>query len=122
MRAIRILALLVPLLGAAGAARAAEADDDRFVTGVLALVLQIVHEAAVSPDPGAAQKGVDRILSGENAQANRLAAGLIADALEDVPAEQRLLLLAIGRDLAAIARRERERAADEAARSLPPAR
>ena len=122
MRAIRILALLATLLGATGAARASDVDDDRFVTGVLALVLQIVHEAAVSPDPGGAQKSVDRILAGENAQANRIAAGLIAEALEDVPAEQRLLLLAIGRDLAAIARRERERAADEAARSPQPAR
>ena len=122
MRAIRILALLATLLGATSAARASYVDDDRFVTGVLALVLQIVHEAAVSPDPGGAQKSVDRILAGENAQANRIAAGLIAEALEDVPAEQRLLLLAIGRDLAAIARRERERAADEAARSPQPAR
>jgi len=122
MRPIRVLAVALALSALAGTARAADADDDRFVTGALAILFQVVHEAATSPDPRASERAMERILSGENLQANRMAAGLLAEAMEDLSPEQKLLLLAIGRDLAAIARRERERAADDAARNPPPAR
>jgi hypothetical protein len=97
-------------------ARAADdADDWRFIGGVLALVQQVVHLAANSPDPGAAQKRVDGILAGEDAQANRMAAGLLNEALEDMPAEQRAAFVAIGRDLLTLARRERAKQAAEVA-------
>jgi hypothetical protein len=54
--------------------------------------------------------------SGENAQANRIAAGVLDEVLQDVPAEQRGAFVAIGRDLLVLARRERARAGTQ---SLP---
>ncbi len=127
MRAARFLVLLLPLLAAAAPARAADPDDDRLVTGALAILFQVVHEAAASPDSRGAERAIEKILAGENAQANRMAAGALAEAMEDMTPEQRVLLLAIGRDLAAIARRERARAATDpaagdAASNPPPAR
>lgn len=111
MRAIRLL-LLVLLPAAALPAHASDdADDWKMIGGVLALVQQIVHLAANSPDPNAAQKGIDAILSGQDAQANRIASGVLDEVLQDLPAEQRGTFVAIGRDLLTLARRERERAA-----------
>ena len=114
MRAARLL-LIVLLLPFSASAASEDADDWKLIGGVLSLVQQIVHSAANSPDPQAAQKGVDAILTGENAQANRIAAGVLDEGLQDVPAEQRGTFVAIGRDLLTLARRERERAA-----ALPP--
>jgi hypothetical protein len=115
MRILRILALAA--LFPAGAF-AAPADDDaqdwRLIGGVLALVQQVVHIAATSPDPAAAQKSVDQIFSGQNAEANRVAAGVLEDVLQDVPAEQRAAFVAIGRDLLTLARREQARIAAQA--------
>ncbi|MEW6689791.1 MAG: hypothetical protein AB1452_11945 [Pseudomonadota bacterium] len=119
-----VLALLLPLSTAASSA--ADEDDWKFIGGALALVQQIVHLAANSPDPQAAQKGVDAMLSGENAEANRLASGLLNEMLLDVPPEYHGAFAAISRDLLALARRERardaaaqpqERARDEALRA-----
>jgi len=114
MRAARLLVLL-SLLPLAASAAPEDADDWRLIGGVLALVQQIVHSAAHSPDPQAAQKGVDTILAGENAQANRIAAGVLAEMLQDVPAEQRAAFVSIGRDLMVLARRERAKADRESA-------
>ena len=111
MRATRLFAviLLLPL-----SAVAAEAPDDwKLIGGVLALVQQVVHLAASSPDPNTAQKGIDAMLAGENAQANRVASGVLDEVLQDVPAEQRGVFVAIGRDLLVLAQRERARAGRE---------
>jgi hypothetical protein len=110
MRAARLLVVLF-LLPFSASAASEDADDWKLIGGVLALVQQIVHLAANSPDPSAAQKGVDAILSGQDAQANRIASGVLDEVLQDVPAEQRGTFVAIGRDLLALARRERERTA-----------
>ncbi len=116
MRAKPMLALAAILAMVASPARAAgDADDWRLIGGMLALVQQVVHLAANSPDPGAAQKRVDGMLSGEDAQANRMAAGVMDEVLQDVPADQRGAFVAIGRDLLTLARRERARAAAEPA-------
>jgi hypothetical protein len=122
MHAIRIVTLLLLLPLSASAAPAEDADDWKLIGGMLALVQQVVHLAANSPDPGAAQKGVDHILSGENAQANRIAAGVLDEVLQDVPAEQRGVFVAIGRDLLVLARRERAKAgaADQPAPTMDP--
>jgi hypothetical protein len=109
MRSARLLAVLL-LLPVSASAASEDTDDWKLIGGVLALVQQIVHLAANSPDPNAAQKGVDAILSGQDAQANRVASGVLDGALQDVPAEQRGIFIAIGRDLLTLARRERERA------------
>jgi hypothetical protein len=116
MRSIRVIAIAACLSLPASAARAADdADDWRLIGGVLALVQQVVHLAANSPDPGAAGKRVEGILSGEDAHANRMAAGVLDEVLQDVPAEQRGVFVAIGRDLLTLARRERAKAAAEPA-------
>ena len=120
MRSLRVLAVAVLLPVFAFPARASDdADDWKLIGGVLALVQHVVHLAANSPDPAAAQKGIDAILSGENAQANRVASGVMDEVLQEVPAEHRSAILAIGRDLVTLARRERARAAAE---SCPPLR
>lgn len=110
MRVARLFVVLF-LLPLSASAASEDADDWRFVGSVLALVQQIVHVAANSPDPNAAQKGVDAILSGQDVQANRIASGVLDEVLQDVPAEQRGAFVAIGRDLLVLARRERERTA-----------
>ena len=121
MRAIRFLAVAV-LLGAPVAHAADDADDWKLIGGMLALVQQVVHLAATSPDPAAAQKGVDAILSGENAQANRVAAGVLEEVLQDLPSEQRGAFVAIGRDLLTLARREQARAAAQPPVALEPSK
>jgi hypothetical protein len=117
MRAARVFALLLALPVAASAA-SEEVDDWKLIGGMLALVQQVVHLAANSPDPAAAQKGVDAMLSGQNAQANRIAAGVLDEVLQDVPLEQRGVFVAIGRDLITLARREQAR---EQVRAAQPA-
>ena len=119
MHAIRFLTLTVFLCTPAAQA-ADEADDWKLMGGMLALVQQVVHLAANAPDPAAAQKSVDAILSGENAQANRIAARVLEKVLQDVPPEQRGAFVAIGRDLLTLARREQARAAARPPVALEP--
>lgn len=114
MRAIRLFAVLV-LLPLSASAATEDAEDWKLIGGILALVQQIVHAAAHSADPQAAQKGVDAILGGENAQANRIASGVMEDVMQDVPPSQRDSFVSIGRDLLVLARREQARAPDPAA-------
>jgi hypothetical protein len=116
MRAIRCLSLVLVLPLAASAAPAEDADDWRLFGGMLTLMQQLVQLAAHSPDPQAAQKGVDAMLSGANPEANRIASGVMAEILRDVPEEHRGAFAGIGRDLVTLARREQARVA-----AMPPA-
>jgi hypothetical protein len=117
MRAIRnlSLSLILALPLAAPAAPVEDADDWKVVGGMLSLVQQLVHLAANSPDPQAAQKGVDAMLGGANPEANRVASGLMGEILREVPDEHRGAFLGIGRDLLTLARRENARAANRPA-------
>ena len=110
MRAIRLFAALL-LLPLSASASSEDAEDWKLIGGVLALVQQIVHLAAHSPNPNAAQKGVDAILAGENGQANRIASGVMEEVMQEVPPEHRSAFISIGRDLLTLARREQARAA-----------
>jgi len=121
MHAIRVLAVAA-LLGAPAAHAADDADDWKLIGGILSLVQQVVHQAATSPDPAAAQKHVEAILSGGNEQANRIAAGVLDEVLQDVPAEQRGTFVAIGRDLLTLARRDQARAAAQPQAAVEPSR
>jgi hypothetical protein len=109
MRTVRLLVVLL-LLPLPASAASEDADDWKLVGGVLAMVQQIVHLAAHSPDPQAAQKGVDAILGGGNAEANRIASGVMEEAMRDIPPSQRDAFASIGRDLLVLARRERAKA------------
>jgi hypothetical protein len=109
MRATRLLVLLV-LLPLSASATSEDADDWKLIGGVLSLVQQLVHVAAHSPDPNAAHKGVDAILAGKNAEANRIASGVMEEVMQDIPLEQRDAFVSIGRDLLVLARRERAKA------------
>jgi len=121
MHAIRVLAVCA-LLGAPAAHAADDADDWKLIGGILAIVQQVVHQAVTSPDPAAAQKGAEAILSGGNEQANRVAAGVLDEVLQDVPAEQRGTFVAIGRDLLTLARRDQARAAAQPQIAVEPSR
>jgi len=115
MRAIRLL-LLFLLPAIVSPARATdESEDWKLIGGMLSLMQQFVHLAVQSPDPKVLDKGVDEMLAGRNAQANRLASGIMVEILQDVPPEQRSTFVSIGRDLLTLARRERLRAASEQA-------
>lgn len=117
MRATRLFVLLV-LLPLSASATSEDADDWKLIGGVLALVQQIVHLAANSPDPNAAQKGVDAMLAGENAQANRIASGVMEEVMQDIPLEQRAAFVSIGRDMLVLARREQARASAQSPAQL----
>jgi hypothetical protein len=120
MRVTRQFVLLV-LLPLSASAASEDADDWKFIGGVLAMVQQIVHLAAHSPDPNAAQKGVDAMLAGENAQANRIASGAMEEIMQDIPVEQRAAFVSIGRDMLVLARREQARASSQPTAQLPAA-
>ncbi len=112
MRRIRplIAALVLSLAAPAVQAHGAEDADDWMMFGkMLALVQMFVRLAAQSPDPQVMEKGVDEVLSGRNAEANRAAREMLDEMLREVPAEHRGTVLAIGRDLLEIARRDRAR-------------
>jgi len=121
MQAIRVLAVAA-LLGAPAAQAADDADDWKLIGGILAIVQQVVHQAATSPDPAAAQKSVDAILSGGNEQANRIAAGIANEMLQDMPVEHRGVVVALGRDLLTLARRDQARAAAQPQADAAPGR
>lgn len=112
MRTLRILiSLLLLSPAAASAGAAADADDAKLAASMLALVQQVVRLAAQSPDPQTMRKGIDGMLSGENADANRFAAILLGEIGRDVPLEHQAMIASIGRDLLAVARRDMARAA-----------
>jgi len=112
MRALRVLVPILVLIAAPARASVDEDADEWLLFGrVLALVQPVVHLAARSPDPQAAQKAIDAMLAGQNAEANRIAAGLFDEMMADVPLEHRAAFASIGRDVLVIARREQARAA-----------
>jgi hypothetical protein len=117
MHAIRFLAPILALALVVAPARAADEAADWALTGrLLTLVHAFMRLAAESPDPQAMRKGVDAMLAGENAEVNRAAAGLLDEMLAELPPDQRILFMAIGRDALKVARREQARVA-----SLPDA-
>ena len=116
MRTTRIAVGLIAAFSFTAAVRADEAEDRATLARVLALVAPIVHAAATSPDPRAAQKEIDAMFAGRNAEANRIAAQLFNGMLSDFPPESRPALRSIGLDILVLARREQARM-----KALPPA-
>ena len=109
MRPIRLAICCVAIVSSSAVAGVDDADDHAVLARILALVAPIVHVAATSPDPAAAQKEIDAMIAGRNEQANRMASGLFEAMLSDFPPESRPALRSIGRDLLVLARREQAR-------------
>lgn len=114
MKILRTLAI-ASLVAAVPAAHATDADEDwKLFGGILSLVQSLVRVAATSDDPAAMQRGVDGILAGRNADANRLAGDLLDEISADMPAQMRGTVSALARDMLTIARRENARQAAQA--------
>ena len=105
MKPIRILAfaaLLIPGLPA----QASEQEAWPAFGHALTLVQIFVRAAAESETPQQNLKAIDDVLLGRNAAANEAAMGLMKEMLADLPAPHRATIAAIGRDLAAMARKD----------------
>ena len=104
MKTIRVLLmafLLIPALPASAA------DEESPALGhALTLIHLFVRIAAESETPQHRLKAVDDVLLGRNAAANEAAAGLMKEMLADVPPQHRATIVAIGRDLASLARKD----------------
>ena len=103
MKTIRMLlaaVLLAPLLPAHAAG-----EESPALGHALTLIHLFVRIAAESETPQQSAQALDDVLAGRNAAANEAAAGLAKEMLADVPPEHRATLYAIGRDLAAVARK-----------------
>ena len=108
-RPIGIVFCVAATIGSPAFAGGDEDADRAVLARVIALVAPIVHAAATSPDPGAAQKEIDAMMAGRNPEANRMASGLFEAMLSDFPPESRPALRSIGRDVLVLARREQAR-------------
>jgi ankyrin repeat protein len=116
MKPLRTLLIASLALCALPAAAAAAGDEDASAFGhALTLVQTFVRIAADAESPQASAKAIEDVLAGRNPEANRAAAGLLEEVTADMPAQYRDKVASIGRDLAALARR------DAAARPLDPA-
>src|SRR4051812_372617 len=103
-----IRALLLCALAASLPAHAAADDDEGWNAfgHALTLAQMFVRIAAQSDNPSASQKAIDDMLAGRNGEANRAFSGLLDDVTAGMPSEQRDKMASIGRDLAALARKE----------------
>lgn len=115
MRTFKLI--LAALALAAGQAHAAvdDADDWRLFGRILTLVQSVVHSAAQSDDPRAIDKSVGALLSGENADANRIAKDLLDDSVAEVPPAYRGVAISLAKDLAVLARKQQGRRDQEGA-------
>ena len=95
--------LLAALAIPAAPSLAAEDDDGwSALSHALTLIQTLVRIGAHAENP---QQGFDDVLAGRNTEANRALAGLLEEAMSDMPAQHREKVTAIGRDLAAMARK-----------------
>jgi len=94
------------LLAASLVASPAFAAEEEAFSHALSLVQMFIHSAAQSSDPNASLRLMDDVLSGRNPEANRALSGLLEGATTDLSPEAKDRVASIGRDLAAIARRE----------------
>ena len=101
---IRVL-ILALLLAPPLTLHAAEEESPGF-GHALSLIHLFVRIAAESETPQQSLKAVDDVLLGRNAAANEAAAGLMKEMLADMPPEHRATIVAIGRDLTSLARKD----------------
>jgi hypothetical protein len=101
IRTLLIAALLIPALPAHAAG-----EESPALGHALTLIHLFVRIAAESETPQQSLKAVDDVLLGRNAAANEAAAGLMKEMLADVPPQHRATIVAIGRDLTSLARKD----------------
>ena len=105
-----VLAALVAAagIGAANAQGTSPSSADWATIGRFLSLVQVFMQAACPPgatqpcDPNAAQKAVDDIANGRNSEAN----ALMLDLFAEVPAPEREKMLAIGRSMVAMNRKQ----------------
>jgi hypothetical protein len=108
----RVIAIIVAAagIGAANAQSTAASGPDWATIGRFLSLVQVFMQAACPPsssssqgcDPSAAQRAFDDVLSGRNTEAN----ALFLDIFSEVPAPEREKMLAIGRTMAAMNRKQ----------------
>lgn len=86
------------------------ADDDRAFGHALTLVQLFVRTTARSGDPKEQAQALDRLLAGDDPEANAAFSGLFEDATTDMSPQNKDRVAAIARDLAAMARKEAAKA------------
>jgi hypothetical protein len=104
MKPLRILLIAACFLPALPAHAAA--DDPSAFGHALTLVHLFVRIANESDTPQQSLKAMDDVLAGRNAAANEAVMGLMKEMFIDVRPEDRATIAAIGRDLAALARKD----------------
>ena len=105
VRTLAVASLVLPALPAA----AAQEDGDRVLGHMLALVQSVVRIAARSETPQESLRAFDEVLAGRNAEVNRAAMGLFDEMTVDMSQRNRDRVAGIGRDLAAIGRKDMKR-------------
>jgi hypothetical protein len=105
MKPIRIFLLALVLAGALPAQAQTQNEDMPAFGHALTLIHLFVRIAAESETPNQSLKAMDDVLLGRNAAANEAIAGLAKEMLADLPPQHRATIAAIGRDLAAMARK-----------------
>jgi len=103
MQTIRIL--LAAILIAPAAPALAQNEEWPAFGHALTLIHLFVRIAAESETPTQSLRAIDDVLLGRNAAANEAVSGLVKEMLADVPPQHRATIAAIGRDLAAAARK-----------------
>ncbi len=109
MRMLRSFVLGALLVSGSVHARPDQEDDWDIFGKVLSLVQSIVHSAARSDDPRMIDRRIESIVSGEDARANGIARDIMRDTFDDFPREHRETAITLGKDLIALARRDRAR-------------
>ena len=107
MRAARMMLAGVLIVAGHASAATGEEEDWQLFGRVLSLVQSVVHGAAQSDDPRALELILDHLFSGEHREASRLASDLLGEAFDDMPAQSRGAAVALAKELATIARKER---------------
>lgn len=105
MRPLRILPTAAVCFLLALPAQAAE-EESSGLGHALTLMHLFVRIANESETPQHSLKAIDEVLAGRNAAANEAVLGLMKEMFIDVRPEDRATIAAIGRDLAALARKD----------------
>jgi hypothetical protein len=112
MKTIRLLLIPLALVTLAPVQAAEDKAESPALGHALTLIHLFVRIAAESETPQQSLKAVDDVLLGRNPVANEAAAGLMKEMLAEVPPQHRATIVAIGRDLTSLARKDLKKQAE----------